>query len=252
MNNSANNTLSKVPEVTLLFWIIKIAATTLGETSGDAVSMSMHLGYLVGTAIFAVIFLVAVLAQIKATTFHPFLYWATIIATTTVGTTLADFADRSLGIGYAGGSALLLALLLGSLFVWYRTLGSVAVNTVSSPKAEMFYWVTIMFSQTLGTALGDWTAGTAGLGYTGAALVFGVMLAAVVVAYFWTNISRTALFWAAFILTRPLGAVVGDFLDKPVSAGGLALSRYTASVALFVFILLSILLFKQRAGKTVH
>lgn len=252
MNNSANNTLSKVPEVTLLFWIIKIAATTLGETGGDAVSMSMHLGYLVGTAIFAVIFLVAVLAQIKATTFHPFLYWATIIATTTVGTTLADFADRSLGIGYAGGSALLLALLLGSLFVWYRTLGSVAVNTVSSPKAEMFYWVTIMFSQTLGTALGDWTAGTAGLGYTGAALVFGVMLAAVVVAYFWTNISRTALFWAAFILTRPLGAVVGDFLDKPVSAGGLALSRYTASVALFVFILLSILLFKQRAGKTVH
>lgn len=252
MNNSANNTLSKVPEVTLLFWIIKIAATTLGETGGDAVSMSMHLGYLVGTAIFAVIFLVAVLAQIKATTFHPFLYWATIIATTTVGTTLADFADRSLGIGYAGGSALLLALLLGSLFVWYRTLGSVAVNTVSSPKAEMFYWVTIMFSQTLGTALGDWTAGTAGLGYTGAALVFGVMLAAVVAAYFWTNISRTALFWAAFILTRPLGAVVGDFLDKPVSAGGLALSRYTASVALFVFILLSILLFKQRAGKTVH
>lgn len=252
MNNSANNTLSKVPEVTLLFWIIKIAATTLGETGGDAVSMSMHLGYLVGTAIFAVIFLVAVLAQIKATTFHPFLYWATIIATTTVGTTLADFADRSLGIGYAGGSALLLALLLGSLFVWYRTLGSVAVNTVSSPKAEMFYWVTIMFSQTLGTALGDWTAGTAGLGYTGAALVFGVMLAAVVAAYFWTKISRTALFWAAFILTRPLGAVVGDFLDKPVSAGGLALSRYTASAALFVFILLSILLFKQRAGKTVH
>ena len=214
--------------------------------------MSMHLGYLVGTAIFAVIFLVAVLAQIKATTFHPFLYWATIIATTTVGTTLADFADRSLGIGYAGGSALLLALLLGSLFVWYRTLGSVAVNTVSSPKAEMFYWVTIMFSQTLGTALGDWTAGTAGLGYTGAALVFGVMLAAVVAAYLWTNLSRTALFWAAFILTRPLGAVVGDFLDKPVSAGGLALSRYTASAALFVFILLSILLFKQRAGKTVH
>ena len=252
INNSANNNLSKVPEVTLLFWIIKIAATTLGETGGDAVSMSMHLGYLVGTAIFAVIFLVAVLAQIKATTFHPFLYWATIIATTTVGTTLADFADRSLGIGYAGGSALLLALLLGSLFVWYRTLGSVAVNTVSSPKAEMFYWVTIMFSQTLGTALGDWTAGTAGLGYTGAALVFGVMLAAVVAAYLWTNISRTALFWAAFILTRPLGAVVGDFLDKPVSAGGLALSRYTASAALFVFILLSILLFKQRAGKTVH
>ncbi len=252
MNSSTQKALTKVPEITLIFWIIKIAATTLGETGGDAVSMSMNLGYLVGTAIFAVVFLVAVLAQIKAKTFRPFLYWTTIIATTTVGTTLADFADRSLGIGYAGGSTLLLALLLGSLFVWHRTLGSVSVSSISSPKAEMFYWVTIMFSQTLGTALGDWTAGTAGLGYTGAALVFSAMLALVVAAYFWSRVSHTLLFWAAFILTRPLGAVVGDFLDKPLDAGGLALSRYWASAALFAFMLVSILLFKQRAAKTVH
>lgn len=252
MNTTTGQTLSKVPEVTLLFWIIKIAATTLGETGGDAVSMSMHLGYLVATGIFAAVFALAVVAQIKARKFHPSLYWVTIIATTTVGTTLADFSDRSLGIGYAGGSALLLALLLGSLFVWHRTLGSVSVNTVSSPKAEMFYWVTIMFSQTLGTALGDWTADTAGLGYTGAAAVFSVLLALVVAAYFWTQVSRTLLFWAAFILTRPLGAVVGDFLDKPLSAGGLALSRYSASAALFAFIVISIVVFRQRAAATAH
>lgn len=252
MNDSTQDALSKVPEVTLLFWIIKIAATTLGETGGDAVSMSMNLGYLVGTAIFAAVFLVAVMAQIKAETFKPLLYWATIVATTTVGTTLADFVDRSLGIGYAGGSSLLLTLLLGSLFVWHRTLGTVSVSSVSSPKAEMFYWVTIMFSQTLGTALGDWTAGTAGLGYTGGAMVFGALLAVVVAAYFWSNVSRTILFWAAFILTRPLGAVVGDFLDKPLNAGGLALSRYWASAALLAFMLSSILLFRQRAAKTAH
>ena len=252
MNTSAEKALSKVPEVTLVFWIIKIAATTLGETGGDAVSMSMNLGYLIGTVIFAAVFLAAVFAQIKAKTFQPFLYWTTIIATTTVGTTLADFADRSLGIGYAGGSTLLMALLFGSLFIWRRTLGSVSVSTVSSPKAEMFYWVTIMFSQTLGTALGDWTAYTAGLGYTGGAIVFSALLALVVAAYYWTSVSRTLLFWAAFILTRPLGAVVGDFLDKPLSAGGLALSRYSASAALFAFILTSILLFKQRAARTAH
>ena len=252
MNTATDQALSKVPEVTLLFWIIKIAATTLGETGGDAVSMSMHLGYFVATAIFASVFVLAVVAQIKARSFHPFLYWATIIATTTVGTTLADFADRSLGIGYAGGSTLLLALLLGSLFVWQRTLGSVSVNTVSSPKAEMFYWVTSMFSQTLGTALGDWTADTAGLGYTGAAVVFAVLLAVVAAAYFWTRTSRTALFWAAFILTRPLGAVVGDFLDKPLTAGGLALSRYSASAALFAFIVISIAMFRQRAAAAAH
>ena len=252
MKTATQQALTKVPEVTLGFWIIKIAATTLGETGGDAVSMSMNLGYLIGTAIFGAIFVAAVFAQIKARTFQPWLYWATIIATTTVGTTLADFADRSLGIGYAGGSTLLLALMLGSLFVWQRTMGSVSVDTVSSPKAEMFYWVTIMFSQTLGTALGDWTAGTAGLGYTGAAVVFAGMLALVVAAYFWSNVSRTLLFWAAFILTRPLGAVVGDFLDKPISAGGLALSRYSASAALLTFILISILIFKQRAARAAH
>lgn len=252
MKTSTEHALAKVPEVTLGFWLIKIAATTLGETGGDAVSMSMNLGYLVGTAIFAAIFLAAVVAQVKAKGFHPFLYWTTIIATTTVGTTLADFADRSLGIGYAGGSSLLLALLLGSLFVWHRTLGSVSVSTVSSPKAEAFYWLTIMFSQTLGTALGDWTADTAGLGYTGAAVVFCGLLALVVAAYYWTSVSRTLLFWAAFILTRPLGAVVGDFLDKPLSAGGLALSRYSASAALLAFMLTAILLFRQRAARTAH
>lgn len=252
MNNSTENALSKVPEVTFAFWLIKIAATTLGETGGDAVSMSMNLGYLVGTAIFAAVFLVAVFAQIKAKTFKPLLYWTTIIATTTVGTTLADFADRSLGIGYAGGSTLLIALLFGSLFIWHRTLGSVSVSTVSTPKAEMFYWITIMFSQTLGTALGDWTADTAGFGYTGGAIFFSALLALVVAAYYWIHVSRTLLFWAAFILTRPLGAVVGDFLDKPLSAGGLALSRYSASAALFAFILLSIFLFKQKPANAAH
>jgi uncharacterized membrane-anchored protein len=254
MNTSAEKALSKVPEVTLVFWSIKIAATTLGETGGDTVSMSMNLGYLIGTIIFTAVFLAAVFAQIKAKTFQPFLYWTTIIATTTVGTTLADYADRSLGIGYAGGATLLMSLLFGSLFIWHRTLGSVSVSTVSSSKAEMFYWVTIMFSQTLGTALGDWTADAAGLGYTGGAIVFSGLLALVVAAYYWTNVSRTLLFWAAFILTRPLGAVVGDFLDKPLSSGGLALSRYSASAsaALFAFMLTAILLFKQRAARTAH
>jgi uncharacterized membrane-anchored protein len=252
MNDTIERTLSKVPEVTLIFWIIKIAATTLGETGGDAVSMSMNLGYLVATAIFAAIFLVAVVAQIRAKGFHPFLYWTTIIATTTVGTTLADLADRSLGIGYAGGSSLLFALLMASLAIWYRSLGTISVETVSSPKAEMFYWVTIMFSQTLGTALGDWTADTAGLGYVGGAMVFSALLALIVAAYYWTTISRTLLFWGAFILTRPLGAVVGDFLDKPLSAGGLALSRYSASAVLLAFMLASILIFQQRAAKQVH
>jgi uncharacterized membrane-anchored protein len=215
MNTTHQDAVSKVPEVTLIFWIIKILATTLGETGGDAVSMSMDLGYLVGTGIFAVIFLVAVAAQVAAKKFHPFLYWTTIIATTTVGTTLADFADRSLKIGYAGGSSILLVLLMLSLFVWHRTLGSVAIETVQSPKSEVFYWVTIMFSQTLGTALGDWMADDAGFGYGGSAVVFGTLLAVIAGAYYWTKISHTLLFWAAFILTRPLGAVVGDFLDKP-------------------------------------
>jgi len=252
MNNTTKNALSKVPEVTLLFWIIKIAATTLGETGGDAVSMSMNLGYLVGTGIFSAIFLIAVAAQIRAKGFHPFMYWTTIIATTTVGTTLADYADRSLGIGYAGGSSLLFLLLMTSLVIWYRILGSVSVETVSSPKAEIFYWTTIMFSQTLGTALGDWTADTAGLGYEGGAIVFSALLLLVVAAYYRTKISHTVLYWAAFIITRPLGAVVGDFLDKPIEAGGLALSRYTASAVLLIFIAACILIFKHRAAKQVH
>ncbi len=244
--------MSKVPEVTLGFWIIKILATTLGETGGDALSMSMGLGYLVGTAIFAAIFAVAVVIQVLARKFHPVVYWATIIATTTVGTTMADFADRSLGIGYAGGTAMLFALLIASLLAWYRTLGSVAVETVNSPKAEIFYWVSIMFSQTLGTALGDWAADTAGLGYAGSALIFGGMLAAIAVAAYRTTISRTALFWAAFILTRPLGAVVGDFLDKPIGNGGLALSRYGASITLLVLIALVIFVFPHRPARTPH
>ena len=252
MNENTTQSFIKVPAVTLIFWVIKIFATTLGETGGDAVSMSMNLGYLVGTGIFAAIFIIAVLVQIKARRFHPYLYWTTIIATTTVGTTLADFADRSLGIGYAGGTALLLTLLAGSIYAWYRTLGSVSVDTVSSPKAEMFYWVTIMFSQTLGTALGDWTADSAGLGYGGSAIVFVSLLMVVVAAYYRTKISRTMLFWAAFVLTRPLGAVVGDLLDKPINAGGLALSRYTATAALLGCIVTCILLFPQKAAEKGH
>jgi uncharacterized membrane-anchored protein len=243
---------SKVPEVTLVFWIIKILATTLGETGGDAVSMSMNLGYLVSTGIFAMLFAIAVIAQVSAKKFHPFLYWATIIATTTVGTTLADFADRSLGIGYAGGTTILLTLLLASLFIWHRTLGSVAVDSVSSPKSEVFYWVTIMFSQTLGTALGDWTADTEGLGYGGGVVLFGTLLGIIAAAYFWTKISHTVLFWAAFILTRPLGAVVGDFLDKPVSNGGLAMSRYTASATLIVMMVAFILFFSHKPARRTH
>ena len=244
--------LCKVPEVTLGFWVVKIAATTLGETGGDALSMSLQLGYLVSTLIFAVIFLLAVSLQVKAAAFHPLRYWVTIIATTTVGTTLADFADRSLGIGYAGGASLLFVLLMASLLLWKRTLGSVSFRSVSDPRAEAFYWATIMFSQTLGTALGDWAADSAGLGYGGGAVLFGALLALVAAAYFWTGLSRTLLFWTAFILTRPLGAVVGDFLDKPVSAGGLALSRYGASAILIAFILLWLLFFRQRAARSGH
>jgi uncharacterized membrane-anchored protein len=252
MNTEQQEIFSKVPEVTLIFWIIKIFATTLGETGGDALSMSMNLGYLTSTGIFAVIFFAAVMVQILAKKFHPVVYWTTIIATTTVGTTLADFADRSLGVGYAGGATILFALLMASLVLWYRVLGSVAVDTVSSPKSEMFYWITIMFSQTLGTALGDWAADTAGLGYGGGALLFGTLLAVIAAAYYRTRISHTVLFWAAFILTRPLGAVVGDFLDKPVSHGGLALSRYSASATLVVLIVLCIFAFSHKPAKRVH
>lgn len=244
--------LSKVPAVTSIFWVLKIAATTLGEIGGDAVSMSMHLGYLIGTAIFGALFAIAVIIQIRAKQFHPFLYWATIVATTTVGTTLADFADRSLGIGYFGGTSLLFACLCASLFIWHRTLGSISVSTIISPKAEIFYWTTIMFSQTLGTALGDWTADTASLGFGGGAVLFSALLLVVCAAYLWTSISHTLLFWVAFILTRPLGAVVGDLLDKPHDEGGLEFSRYTASAVLIVFIVGCILIFPQRASKHAH
>jgi uncharacterized membrane-anchored protein len=251
-SDATNQALSKVPELTLVFWIIKILATTLGETGGDAVSMSMDLGYLVSTLIFGALFIAAVVAQIAAPKFHPVIYWLTIVASTTVGTTLADFATRSLGIGYAGGSALLLLLLLGSLFLWKQVTGSVAVEGVCSPRSESFYWVTIMFSQTLGTALGDWTADTAGLGYLGAAAIFAGLLLMVLAAYFWTKASRTMLFWIAFILTRPLGAVVGDFLDKPVANGGLELSRYTATAVLAVAIAACVLLLPHRAARRGH
>ena len=240
--------LSKVPEVTLTFWVIKILATTLGETGGDAVSMSMNLGYVTASIIFLGILAAVVAAQVAAKSFHPSLYWAVIVATTTLGTTLADFATRSLGIGYPGGSLLLFILLMASLGVWYRSAGSVSVKTIVSPKVEMFYWGTILFSQTLGTALGDWMADTNGLGYEGGALVFGGGLALVAVAYFFTSISRVVLFWAAFILTRPLGATLGDLLDKPIDHGGFAFSRYTASGILLALIVACILFLPQKAG----
>lgn len=252
MYDSRQNALSKVPEVTLAFWVVKIAATTLGETGGDWVSMSLHLGYAVGSAIFIAIFVAAVFVQITAKSFQPFQYWSVVVATTTAGTTMADFADRSLGIGYAGGSAILLILLLASLGAWYWSAGSVAVDTVKSHKVEAFYWVTILFSQTLGTALGDWMAATdrngLGLGYEYVALMFGATLALVAIGYYRTTVSRTLLFWAAFILTRPLGATVGDLLDKPLANGGFALSRSHASEVLVAFIVVCLLIFRQQAA----
>jgi uncharacterized membrane-anchored protein len=257
---NAKQVLSKVPAVTLGFWIVKILATTLGETGGDTVTMTWlgettpeagasawHPGYLIGTAIFGMLLVGLVWVQIKARKFNPWLYWATIVASTTAGTTLADFADRSLGVGYPGGSLLLLCCVLMSLFAWYRTLGTVDVNSVSGPREETFYWITITFSQTLGTALGDWIA-DAGLGYSGGALVFGAGLVVLAILYFTTNISRVCLFWGAFILTRPLGATVGDFLDKPMSHGGLAMSRPLASAVLTVLIVACILLIPQHPG----
>jgi uncharacterized membrane-anchored protein len=253
----ARDTLTKVPAVTLGFWVIKILATTLGETGGDSVTMAwlgettphpVPNGYLIGTAIFGVLLIILVWAQIKAKRFNPWLYWATIAASTTAGTTLADFADRSLGIGYPGGSLVLLACVLLSLLTWYKSLGTIDVNTVATAKAETYYWVTITFSQTLGTALGDWIADS-GLGYSGGAIVFGAALAVLAALYFTTSISRVALFWAAFILTRPLGATVGDFLDKPIDKGGLAFSRPLASVVLAVVIIMLIQVLPQRAGR---
>src|SRR6266404_4917493 len=261
MDDEKLELVAKVPQVTFLFWIIKILATTLGETGGDAVTMSWlgettsqgkGTGYLIGTAIFGVIFIAAVLVQIIAKKFHPFLYWLTIVATTTVGTTLADYCTRSLGIGYTGGSTILLTLVIASLLIWRWSTGSISVETVNTPKVEIFYWVTIMFSQTLGTALGDWVADTNNMGYLGAAAVFGCLLLLTALLYYLTSISRAVLFWAAFILTRPLGAVVGDFLDKPMAQGGLALSRYTASVALLVVIAALILIFRQKPASEAH
>jgi uncharacterized membrane-anchored protein len=248
MKGPAEVTLSKVPEVTLTFWLIKIAATTMGETGGDTVTMTLHWGYLAGTALFLGILAALVIFQIVAGKFHPFLYWATIIASTTFGTTMADFADRSLGIGYAGGSSLLLGCLLAVLALWYWSRGSISVDTVATPKVEVFYWAAITFSQTLGTALGDWMADSTGLGYEYGALVFAAALAVTAAAYYWTSVSRVTLFWIAFILTRPLGATAGDFLDKPVSHGGLALSRPIATAILATFILVCILILPQRAG----
>jgi uncharacterized membrane-anchored protein len=249
MDKPADTALSKVPEVTFTFWLIKIAATTLGETSGDTVTMTLNWGYLAGTALFVVALIALVASQIVARKFHPFLYWATIIASTTFGTTMADFVDRSLGIGYAGGATILLVCLLSVLALWHWSHGSISVDTVATPKVEAFYWAAITFSQTLGTALGDWTADSTGLGYEYGALVFAVGLTAVLAAYFWTSTSRVLLFWTAFILTRPLGATVGDYLDKPINHGGLALSRPIASAVIAAFILACILILPQRAGR---
>jgi uncharacterized membrane-anchored protein len=261
MNDKTRDVLAKVPQVTLLFWIVKILATTLGETGGDAVTMSWlgettedatGRGYLIGTAIFGVIFIAAVLVQIRAKKFHPFLYWFTIVATTTVGTTLADYCTRSLGIGYTGGSTILLALVIASLLIWHWSTGSISIETVNTPKVEIFYWITIMFSQTLGTALGDWVADTNEMGYLGAAAVFGGLLVVTALLYYFTSLSRVILFWTAFILTRPLGAVVGDFLDKPRNDGGLALSRYTASLVLVAVIVALIVIFRQKPAQKAH
>ena len=246
--HSGQALLSKVPEVVFGFWVIKIAATTLGEVGGDALSMSLNLGYAVSTAIFFVLFAAAVTAQIKAKAFHAFLYWAVIVATTLTGTTMADFSDRSLGIGYPGGSLILFTLVIGTLTAWRLTLGSVSVNCITDPKAEAFYWATILFSNTLGTALGDWVADS-GPGYEGGALIFSGAIALVALAYFFTKASRTVLFWTAFILTRPLGATLGDLLTKPVANGGLNLSRYASSGVIACFMIICILLFKQKAGR---
>jgi uncharacterized membrane-anchored protein len=248
MNDRREVVLSKVPEVTLIFWIIKIAATTLGETGGDSVTMTLNWGYLTGSAIFLPLLAALVIVQISAERFHPFLYWATIVASTTAGTTMADFADRSLGIGYTGGSSLLLGCVLAVLAVWYRSEGTISVETVNTPRVEAFYWAAITFSQTLGTALGDWMADSTGLGYEGGALVFAAGLAILAVVYYRTAVSRVLLFWAAFILTRPLGATVGDFLDKPVSHGGLALSRPLASAVIAAIIVACIVILPQRPG----
>ena len=248
MNRVPEISLRKVPEVTLGFWVIKICATTLGETAGDAVSMTMHLGYAIGTAIFFSFFIVIAAAQVTAKSFHPFLYWAVIVATTTVGTTMADYADRSLGIGYIGGSLILFTILMLVLGLWWLSMGSVSVNNITSSRVEMFYWTTILFSNTLGTALGDFLADDSGLGYGGGALFFAGALVLIAVAYLYTRMSHTLLFWLAFILTRPLGATVGDLLTKPYANGGFDRSRISSSAIIAIFIIAGIWLMPQRAG----
>ena len=248
MNKVPEISLNKVPEVTLAFWVIKIAATTMGETAADAVSMTMHLGYAIGTAIFFTFFIVTVAAQVSAKSFHPFLYWAVIVATTTVGTTMADYADRSLGTGYIGGSLTLFTMLMLALGIWRFTMGSVSVSNITSAKVEMFYWTTILFSNTLGTALGDFLADDSGLGFGGGALVFAGALVLVAAAYFYTKASHTLLFWMAFILTRLLGATLGDLLTKPNADGGFDLSRISSSLIIAIFIVVGILFTSQRAG----
>ncbi len=248
MNRPPEIALSKVPEVTLAFWIIKIAATTLGETGGDALSMTMHLGYALSTAVFFSLFIGAVAAQVASKSFSPLLYWAVIVATTTAGTTMADYADRSLGIGYVGGSLMLFTILMIVLGLWWLSMGTVSVNNITSRKAELFYWMTILFSNTLGTALGDFLADSSGLGYEGAAIVFAGALALVAGTYFYTKVSRTLLFWSAFILTRPLRATVGDLLTKPIANGGLNLSRISSSLIITIFMIGCILFLSQRAG----
>ena len=245
MSDKIHQLLLKVPQITLMFWVIKIAATTLGETGGDALSMSLGLGYLLSTGIFAGLFIVLLVLQISADRYHPYLYWATILASTTVGTTLADYVDRSLGIGYAGGVSILLSLVIMSLLVWKKVAGIISPHSILSKQSEIFYWLTITFSQTLGTALGDWTADSAGLGYVGGIMVFAGLMILIILAHFYTKISSTWLFWLAFVLTRPLGAVVGDFLDKPLASGGLDLSRFTASLILLIFIAVCIYFYRQ-------
>ena len=250
-NESAIRLLVKVPQITALFWLTKIFATTFGETAGDALSMSLNLGYLASTLIFAGIFIGLVCLQIRAKHYHPYLYWFTIIASTTVGTTLADFLDRSLGIGYLGGSAILLTLLIAALYIWRALEGSISPYALRRPRAEWLYWLTITFSQTLGTALGDWSADSAGLGYAGGMVLFSVLILLVAALFYFTEISKTLLFWAAFVLTRPLGAVVGDFLDKPLSSGGLDLSRFAASAVLLLAIMLCVHWAKLREARRI-
>lgn len=252
MTTAQQQALAKVPQVTLVFWIVKILATTLGETAGDALSMSLDLGYLVSSVIFVGLFIIAATVQIRSKTYSSSIYWTTIIATTTAGTTMADFADRSMGIGYTGGTLLLIGLLCISFGIWYMAAGSLDNKSITNAKTEYFYWVTILLSQTLGTALGDWTVDSAGLGYDVSALIFGSLLLLLLGAYFWTTVSRTLLFWLSFVLTRPLGAVVGDFLDKPIAHGGLEFSRFSASAALLFSMVLFLMLFKQRSAVTNH